>query len=350
MFARSETDDLIADTIRRFAADEIRPRLREFEQAGRIAVETRARFVSLGFDGVDAPERLGGVDLGARARVQVNQLLAEADAGAAIALDRLGAALYAIDAVLSAHENHPILEKLQQPDASCALVFDPSAGLGSGKHVSGDIAWAPCSDVTFLVGIGPKGAWILDTGFEIAPVRGAALHAAGSSRIRYAGVPLCATDDERLASRALARTRLYYASLLWGVLTDATKYSREYAMERVAFGKPIAHHQGLAFLIVDMFIAVERVGQLVMDAAAQIDAGDGRAAAASAFVDAVEIARFVGPSAVQILGGHGFMRDFPMEKAMRDSRALGLLACGVDLARTDAGEWLVASEGSGAMA
>ena len=117
-----------------------------------------------------------------------------------------------------------------------------------------------------------------------------------------------------------------------------------YALDRVAFGKPIAHHQALAFLIVDMYVAVERVGLLIEDAARAIDAADDRAvgAAAAAFVDAVEASRFVGSNGVQILGGHGFMRDFPVEKAMRDARALGLLAGGCDAAREDAGAAMAA--------
>ena len=128
------------------------------------------------------------------------------------------------------------------------------------------------------------------------------------------------------------------------MLTDAAGFSRTYALDRVAFGKPIAHHQALAFLIVDMYVAVERVGLLIEDAARAIDAADDRAvgAAAAAFVDAVEASRFVGSNGVQILGGHGFMRDFPVEKAMRDARALGLLAGGCDAAREDAGAALAA--------
>ena len=129
------------------------------------------------------------------------------------------------------------------------------------------------------------------------------------------------------------------------MLADAAGFSRSYALDRTAFGKPIAHHQALAFLIVDLHIAVERVGLLIEDAARAIDAGDDRAAgaAAAAFVDAVEASRFVGPNGVQILGGHGFMRDFPVEKAMRDARALGLLAGGYDAAREDAGATLTAT-------
>ena len=77
----------------------------------------------------------------------------------------------------------------------------------------------------------------------------------------------------------------------------------------------------------------------IRDAARRLDAGEDAAQrAAAAFVETVDASRFVGPNGVQLLGGHGFMRDFPMEKAMRDCRALGLLAGGVERARDDASE------------
>ena len=62
---------------------------------------------------------------------------------------------------------------------------------------------------------------------------------------------------------------------------------------------------------------------------------------AQAFVEAVEASRFVGPNGVQILGGHRYMRDYPVEKYMRESRVLGLLLGGVDAAREQAGHALI---------
>ena len=59
--------------------------------------------------------------------------------------------------------------------------------------------------------------------------------------------------------------------------------------------------------------------------------------AAQALVEAIEVSRFIGPNAVQLLGGHGFMRDHPVEKYMREVRALGLLLGGIDAAREEAG-------------
>jgi alkylation response protein AidB-like acyl-CoA dehydrogenase len=150
--------------------------------------------------------------------------------------------------------------------------------------------------------------------------------------------------DPRGARRALARARLWAAALTVGALRAAAEFSRAYAQERVAFGRPIAHHQALAFLIADMASAVEGSRLLVQAAAAQLDAGrEACLACATAFLEAAEQAVFVGPNAVQILGGHGFMQDYPVEKWMRELRALGLLFGGPDAAREDAGRAVVAA-------
>jgi len=334
-FASNETDDILWENIARFAAEELRPRLREFEAARSVAGDVQERFAALGFGAIDLPEDLGGAGLGLLSRVRMNRLLAEADSGAALALDRFGPAA----CVIEAFGDRNLLKRYGEAlEARFALVIDPDAILSGEGPIRGEAPWVPSGRADVLVGLGRAGGWIMESGFELQPVRGAALHAAGASGVRYAGKPTHVWHDPREAAQAWAKMRLYYAALIWGVLADAAGFSRRYALDRVAFGKPIAHHQALSFLIVDMHIAVERVGLLIEYAARRIDAGENATAeAASAFIDAVEASRFVGPNAVQILGGHGFMRDYPVEKAMRDCRALGLLAGGADAAREDAG-------------
>jgi alkylation response protein AidB-like acyl-CoA dehydrogenase len=112
-----------------------------------------------------------------------------------------------------------------------------------------------------------------------------------------------------------------------------------YATERTAFGRPIAHHQALAFLIADMAIAVATARLAVWRAAVAIDRGDsGEWEAAAALAETAEQALFVGPNAVQLLGGHGFMKDHPVEKWMRDIRTLAQLGGGRDGAELAAAE------------
>ena len=338
-FGIRDDDQLIVDTMTAFAAEQLRPALRSAEAARAVSPEVRASFGELGFEDLDMPEAAGGAGLGMLTRVLANITLARADAGAAIGLDRVGPGLYVLrefggdEAVLQFAR--PVLDA---PGARIALVIeDTDRDVAVGGRISGRCAWVPTDRADLVVGLGPTSAWVLESGATLEPVRGAALHAAGASRIAFDGPIAAAWSEPKAAARALARVRIYVAALIVGVLEDATQFSRAYAQERVAFGQPIAHHQGLAFMIVDMFSAVEQARLLVEDAARRVEAGDDAVQeAAAAFVEAVEASRFVGPNGVQILGGHGFMRDFPVEKAMRDCRALGLLAGGLHRARDDA--------------
>lgn len=339
-FSLSESDLLIADTVTRFAADVLRPKIREFERERGVDDDVRAQFAQLGLDRLHLPESSGGAGLGLVTRALVNRSLAEADAGSALALDRIGPAAYVVEAFEGVDGIQRLLDPIiNDTSARVALVVDLDADAPrDGVAVTASYGWATCDHADALICLTRNGGWIAREGFGFDAQRGAALHAAGASAISYAGTPLASWRDADAAARALAKIRVYYASLIWGVLCDAAAFSRAYAQDRTAFGKPIAHHQGLAFLLVDMFTTVERAGLLIEDAARTIDDGaSGTAEAAAAFVDAIEASTFVGPNAVQVLGGHGFMRDFPVEKAMRDSRALGLLAGGVNAAREDAG-------------
>jgi alkylation response protein AidB-like acyl-CoA dehydrogenase len=161
---------------------------------------------------------------------------------------------------------------------------------------------------------------------------------------------LLGTSFLRSCESTRARARLYAASLLVGVLRQAAEFSREYALEREAFGRPIAHHQGLAFLIIDMRAAVDGARLLLHEVAWRVDRGVAcEAAAAAAFAEAVDASLLVGPNGVQILGGHGFVQDYPVEKYMRESRALGLVLGGLDAAREEAGRALCAAPSSASL-
>jgi alkylation response protein AidB-like acyl-CoA dehydrogenase len=174
-------------------------------------------------------------------------------------------------------------------------------------------------------------------GIETNELRGGGVRAAGASELRLDRAPVAGRFRNREGvARARARARIYFASLLVGVMRQASEFSLEYALERQAFGRPIAHHQGLAFLIMDMRIAVDSARILLHEAAWRVERGIAcESAAAAAFVEAVEASRLVGPNGVQVLGGHGFMQDYPVEKYMRETRLLGLGLGGIDAALED---------------
>jgi alkylation response protein AidB-like acyl-CoA dehydrogenase len=336
--------DLIIETAHRFSDDALAPRDRQHEAARAISPGTVTAFRETGLAGLELPESLGGADLGSLARVIVNEELGAGDAGAAIALDPLGPALYPLlelgDDTLLADLVGPILEN---ESARAVLVTEVDTALAIGDTVSGRVPWVPADRVDLLLLLHGDEMLAVRSGVEAIPLRGSGLRAAGALELRLVEAPIVGRwRDAAAAARALARARLYSAALLVGVMRQASEFSRSYAQERQAFGRPIAHHQGLAFLITDMVAAVDGARLLVQEAAWQIDRGDSCArtavgAAASAYAEAIEAAVLIGPSSVQILGGHGFMQDYPVEKYMRECRALGLFWGGLDAARIDAG-------------
>jgi len=107
-----------------------------------------------------------------------------------------------------------------------------------------------------------------------------------------------------------------------GIAQGALDYASHYAQERVQFGKPIASFQAIQFMIADMATQVEAARALVYEAAARIDDGAGATERFSAMAKlyASESAIRVTTDAVQILGGYGYMRDYPVERMMRDAK------------------------------
>jgi alkylation response protein AidB-like acyl-CoA dehydrogenase len=339
---------LLAETARKLAEEELRPRLREAEAARDVAQPVRAAFEAVGLAGLELPVERDGAGLGALARVIVNEELAAADAGAALALDPYGPALYGVLEIGGAALLAEFLSALAAPGARAAWIDGAEIRVSSdGRHVDAEIAWLPASRVDLVVALVGDELFLVREAIAVHALPGAGLRAAGACSLRLGHAPIAARASQHMgAERARARARLYAASLLLGVLRDACDFSRTYALERHAFGRPIAHHQALAFLITDMQMALDGARLLVHEAAWRVDqqlpcAG----AAAAAFAQCIEASRLIGPAGVQILGGHGFMADYPMEKAMRESRALGLWLGGFDAAIEDAGRELCSAPG-----
>ena len=331
---------LLVETTRSFGKDHLAGGFREAERAREVPATARAAFDQIGLARLEHGEPQGGAGLGPLARALVNEELAAVDVGAALALDRLGPAAYA----LYECGGPEALERfgtrvLDVPSARAVLVAGEGALAIDADRLTGEVPWVPADAPSQVVVLTSEAAHVVTDGISATPLRGAGLRAAGASALRFDAAPIAQSlPSPDGARRALARARLYAASLLVGVLRHAAEFARGYAQERTAFGRPIAHHQALAFLLTEMHMAVEGSRLLVHEAAWRAESGvDFEAEAASAFVEAIEAARWVGPAGVQVLGGHGFMQDYPMEKAMREARALGLWLGGIDAARDEAG-------------
>ena len=109
-----------------------------------------------------------------------------------------------------------------------------------------------------------------------------------------------------------------------GCAAASFEYARAYAEERVAFGKPIGHFQAIAFLLADMATAADAARWLTWKAAWAAGTSEATALSSAAQGQALEAAFFCANSAVQVLGGAGYVQDHPVEKWMRDAKVLAL--------------------------
>jgi acyl-CoA dehydrogenase len=136
---------------------------------------------------------------------------------------------------------------------------------------------------------------------------------------------LIGTEDSgfKIAMKTFDRSRPWIAAGAAGVIRRALEESRNYALERKTFGVPIAQHQAIQFMLAEMAIAYETTRLLTHKAAWLVDKGDLQAII-SAYAKAygADAAMRCTTDAVQIFGGYGYTKEYPVEKLMRDAKLL----------------------------
>ena len=127
----------------------------------------------------------------------------------------------------------------------------------------------------------------------------------------------------KIAMRTLDYARASVAAMAVGVARAAYEHAADYARQRVQFGQPIAMNQAIYFLLADMAADIEAARRRTWRAAGLADRGK-RNTKESAFAKAfaADLAMRVTTDAVQIFGGYGYMKDYPVEKLMRDAKLL----------------------------
>jgi acyl-CoA dehydrogenase len=129
----------------------------------------------------------------------------------------------------------------------------------------------------------------------------------------------------KLAMMTLDRTRPGVSALAVGIGRAAFEFASEYSKERVQFGVPIAMHQAIQFMIADMSTKVDAARLLVWQSAVQLDQGHRNTLASSqAKAFAADAAMDITVDAVQVYGGYGFIKEYPVEKLMRDAKIMQL--------------------------
>ncbi|MGS7254079.1 acyl-CoA dehydrogenase [Pseudomonas anuradhapurensis] len=346
----------IADAVRAFAQERLKPFAEQWDKEHRFPKEAIAEMAELGLFGMLVPEQWGGSDTGYVAY--------------AMALEEIAAGDGACSTIMSVHNSVgcvPILrfgseqQKAQflAPLASGAMLgafalTEPQAGsdassLKTRARLDGDhyvlngskqfITSGQNAGVVIVFAVtdpdaGKRGisAFIVPTdspGYQVARVEDKlGQHASDTCQIVFDNVrvPLANRlgaegEGYKIALANLEGGRIGIAAQAVGMARAAFEVARDYANERQSFGKALIEHQAVAFRLADMATKIAVARQMVLYAAALRDAGRPALVEASmAKLFASEMAEKVCSDALQTLGGYGYLSDFPLERIYRDVR------------------------------
>jgi acyl-CoA dehydrogenase len=352
----SEQRELRALT-REFAEREIRPRAAEYDEQQTHPADVIALAHELGLMNPHVPTEYGGLGLPGFSSALIGEELSWGCSGIAVSIvgNTLGSAPVLIAG--SDEQKRRWLPPLLDEPILCAFALtEPDAGSdaarikttaerrgdvyvlnGSKMFISnaGHAAWS----VVFASTDRPKGHRGLSAFIVPMDSPGVTIEkhldkmgqrATDTSAFALAGVEVPVAnrlgaegDGFKIAMQTLDRTRPGTAAGAVGVAQAAYEYSVGYAKERVTFDVPIAMHQGVNFLVADMATEIEAARLLTWQAAWMLDSGYGRRATLySSFAKrfAADTAMKVTTDAVQIFGGYGYTKEFPVEKLMRDAK------------------------------
>ena len=352
----SEDQQLIVETVTEFAAEQLRPAAADADAKLEAPEGLLSRAAELGISLVGIPEELGGV--GTERSVVTNALVAEAlahgDLGLAVAVlapSAVSTALVSWGDEQQQADYLPAFVGENVPAAALALqeqkaLYDPfkpatkARRTPKGYQLDGVKSLVPraAQAELFIVsadleGRGPA-LFLVESSnagvtIESEPAMGLRGAATGKLHLEHVNLPAGAllgggkldvfTDLVRLS-------RLGWAALAAGTAKAVLDYVVPYVNERVAFGEPISHRQAVAFSVADIAIELEGLRLVTLRAAARAEQGKSYAReVALARKLAVDKGMQIGSAGVQLLGGHGFVKEHPVERWYRDLRAIGVM-------------------------
>ena len=351
----SEDEQMLVDVVTELAAEVLRPAAAEADETCTAPEAVLKAGLEVGLPILGLPEALGGIteERSAVAGALVAEALAHGDLGLAVASLAPGSVATALGLWGSDAQQQTYLPAFTDdsvPAAALALseptvLFDvlspgtTAVRTDDGYALNGLKSAVPrgADAELFVVGASLEGAPVLfllesgTAGLEVEADPAMGVRAAGLTRLhlRDVAVPadavLGATDGTTYAE-CVRLARLAWCALGVGVGQAVLDYVTPYVKEREAFGEPVAHRQSVAFMVANIAIELQAMRLLTWKAA-------GRAAAGKDISRDVALARQlcadkgmqIGLDGVQLLGGHGFVKEHPVERWYRDLRALGVM-------------------------
>ena len=354
-FTLSEEQEALRELVREFASKEIAPLAPSLDEEQRHSPEIVQKYFEIGFLHYAVPEEYGGIGLGTLEGCLINEEVGAACGGIACALggNTLGLTPLFIAGtdelkaeLLPSHTEGPNLAAFCLTEAgagSDAGAMRSSASLEGDEYViDGTKSFITNGGVANLLSVfamedpelGNKGfsAFMVpaDTpGITIGKKENKmGQRTADTREVIFQDVRIPARyrlgkgfDGFKIAMMTLDESRATVGAAAVGIARAALEAATQYAKERVQFGKPIASHQAIQFMLADMAMKVNAGRLLCWHAAWLRDQGKRNtmeSAMAKCFTG--DMAMEVTTDAVQILGGYGYMKDYPVEKYMRDAK------------------------------
>jgi alkylation response protein AidB-like acyl-CoA dehydrogenase len=351
-----DEQQMLQEAVSAFAADQVRPAALKADADCTTPPELLAQASELGVSMLGIPEELGGVmhEQAAVTTALIGEALAHGDMGIAYAALAPGAVATAIGHWGDADQEATYLPAFageDVPAAALALLeprtlFDPlkldTKARKDGKDwvldgVKSLVARATDCEL-FVVGaeaegIGPA-LFVIESstdGLSVEAEPAMGLRAASTGRLLLEGVRLPAGallgGGEAAAYReCVNRSRIAWSSLAVGTAQAVLDYVIPYVNERTAFGEPISNRQAVAFSVSDIGIETGGMRLATYRAASRADHGDDFAReAAIARKLCADKGMQIGSEGVQLLGGHGYIKEHPVERWYRDLRAMGVM-------------------------
>jgi butyryl-CoA dehydrogenase/short/branched chain acyl-CoA dehydrogenase len=351
----SEEERLFRGTVRQFALDNIAPYAREMDERGEFRREILDQLFELGLMGIEVPEEYGGQGGSFFMAVLAVEALATVDASAAVIADVQNTLVN--NALLrwgTSEQKRHYLPRLCRQIVSCYALSEPGSGSDAFGMTTRATEAGDCFEITgrkmwitnakeaglFIVfananpEAGHRGvtAFLIERdfpGFQVGKKEDKLGIRASSTcelildrcRVPKANILGEVGKGYKIAIETLNEGRIGIGAQMLGIAEAALDHAKRYAKERKQFSKPIAEFQGLQFQLAQMATEVEAARLLVYNAARLKDSGEKfLTESAMAKYYASEMAVGVTARAVDIFGGVGYTKDYPVEKLYRDAK------------------------------
>ena len=355
-FSLSEEHLMVRKAARDFAQTELRPGVIERDTIQEFPDNLVKKMGALGFMGIMVDPKYGGSGMDSISYVLIMEELSKIDASASVIVSVNNSLVcYGIEAYGSESQKEKYLTKLatgeyigafclSEPEAGSDATSQQTTAVDKGDHyvINGTKNWITSggrSDVYIVIAQtdrskGSKGinAFIVEkgtAGFEIGPkedklgIRGSDTHTLQFNDVKVPKENRLGPDGFgfKFAMKTLSGGRIGIAAQALGIASGAYELARAYSKQRKAFGTEICNHQAIAFKLADMATDIEAARHMVMKAAWEKDQGisyDTSSAMSKLFASKVAMEHTV--EAVQIHGGNGFVKDYHVERLMRDAK------------------------------